>query len=127
MNEQEIRVIVRDEMMKNYKDGDPKVPPHQHNGNDNLKLSVSNITEYLPFKKLGVGTSVDLVQTNLFFGGQYSYPLPVISGDLGAENIPFAGGDAPDGTIFIYKEAAAWQLWIMLFGTWHGVDLPLTP
>ena len=38
MNEQEVRKIVQDEMMKNYFSGSPVVPPHTHNGINNLQI-----------------------------------------------------------------------------------------
>jgi len=41
--EENIRQIVQDEISKNYRSGAPLVPPHQHNGNDNLKISQTNI------------------------------------------------------------------------------------
>lgn len=43
MDEQQIRKIVKDEMEQNYRSGSPRIPPHQHNGNDNLKISSGNI------------------------------------------------------------------------------------
>src|SRR6185312_8706369 len=43
MDEQKVRKIVKDEMEKNYRSGTPKVPPHRHNGVDNLKISNTNI------------------------------------------------------------------------------------
>jgi hypothetical protein len=42
--EQQLRNLIKDEMNNNYRSGNPQVPPHQHNGNDNLKISQSNIT-----------------------------------------------------------------------------------
>ncbi len=40
---EDIQKIVRDEMMKNYRSGAPKVPPHVHNGVDSLKINQSNL------------------------------------------------------------------------------------
>lgn len=37
-DEKKIRKIVKEEMMKNYKSGTPFIPPHKHNGNDNLRI-----------------------------------------------------------------------------------------
>jgi hypothetical protein len=43
MNEEQIRQIVREEMVRNYRSGAPLIPPHTHNGNDNLRIPQSNI------------------------------------------------------------------------------------
>jgi hypothetical protein len=43
MNEQQIRQIVRDEVEKNYRSGAPLVPPHTHDGVNNLKIKQSDI------------------------------------------------------------------------------------
>lgn len=43
MDEQKIRKIIQDELQKNYRSGAPLVPPHQHNGVDNLKISQTNV------------------------------------------------------------------------------------
>ena len=43
MNEQDIRRIVQDEMSRNYRSGNPLVPPHQHNRVDNLPISQVNV------------------------------------------------------------------------------------
>lgn len=51
------------------------------------------------------------------------FPIPIISGDIG-ESLPFDGGEAPDGTMIIYKGPDFYQLFVMIFGTWRGVSLP---
>lgn len=43
MTEQKIRAIVQDELNNNYRSGAPMVPPHHHNGNDNLKVNQIDI------------------------------------------------------------------------------------
>ncbi len=43
MNEQLVRQIARDEIKKNDKSGSPVIPPHKHNGNDNLRIRQSDI------------------------------------------------------------------------------------
>lgn len=139
MNEEQIRSIVQDEIMKNYNSGSPIIPPHSHNSTDNLQVDYSDIAGTSLFAQLPVAQKEkaqnriiivpSIENGTLGIGpGASIYPLPVISGDLGAEDLPFTGdGTAPDGTLFLYKRATAWQLWICLFGSWHGVDLPLTP
>lgn len=39
MNEEQIRAIVQEEMMKNYNSGSPFIPPHSHNDTDNLSIN----------------------------------------------------------------------------------------
>ena len=43
MTETQVRKIVQDEMMNNYRSGTPIISPHQHNGNDNLQINQENI------------------------------------------------------------------------------------
>lgn len=43
MKEQDIRKIVRDEIIANSRTGSPITNPHQHNGVDNLKINQANI------------------------------------------------------------------------------------
>jgi len=49
MNEQETRDLIRkvltEEFDKNYNSGNPRIPPHTHNGVDNLKIRASNIVD----------------------------------------------------------------------------------
>ena len=55
MNEQDVRKIVQDENQKNYRSGSPMIPPHTHNGNDNLQIQESNLVHN---NKYGVSFSV---------------------------------------------------------------------
>ena len=43
MNEEQVKKIVQQEMANNHTSGSPQVPPHQHNGVDNLKVNQANI------------------------------------------------------------------------------------
>lgn len=125
LTEEDVIRIVNQQIYQNSNSGAPNVPPHNHDGTNNLAITVGDLDGYNSVPGLEVG-KVALINNLPFFGSLFSYPLPVISGDLGASDVPFPGGEAPDGTMIIYKRATAWQLWIMLFSTWHGVDLPLT-
>ncbi len=40
--ESKIREIIREEFIKNYFNGAPKIPPHTHNGIDNLPINASD-------------------------------------------------------------------------------------
>jgi len=43
LTEDEVRKIIRDEMDKNYMAGSPDIPPHSHNGTDNLNISPADL------------------------------------------------------------------------------------
>ena len=43
LNEQQIRQIVQEEIVKNFRSGTPIIPPHTHNGNDNLQISQHDV------------------------------------------------------------------------------------
>lgn len=48
-DELKIRSIVKDEILKNYQSGTPIIPPHKHNGTDNLRVSQSDIISNTKF------------------------------------------------------------------------------
>jgi hypothetical protein len=66
LTEQQVRGIVKDEMMRNYRSGSPLVPPHTHNGTDNLKINEDNI---LP------GTSFN---GSIEFDSVATYTIPIV-------------------------------------------------
>lgn len=43
MTKEDIQNMMRDEFNRNYNSGNPRIPPHTHNGVDNLKIPASNI------------------------------------------------------------------------------------
>ncbi len=133
----DIAMQVYEEMASKY--DVVNVPFHNHNNINSPILPATSVEGFvpLPANTGGVLSSGLLQQRQAYFyqknEGLQSvvssipiYPLPIISGDITPENFQFAGGDAPDGTLLIYKEAAAWQLWIRLFGVWKGVNLTLS-
>lgn len=50
LTEQQVRAIIRDEMAINFRSGSPSVPPHTHDGNNNLNVSQSDI---IPSTRVG--------------------------------------------------------------------------
>jgi hypothetical protein len=66
LTEQQVRGIVKNEMMRNYRSGSPLVPPHTHNETDNLKINEDNI---LP------GTSFN---GSIEFDSVATYTIPII-------------------------------------------------
>ena len=63
--------MIFDTENKNYYSGNPKVPPHTHNGVDNLKISASNITGtvgQLPVGSLYFSTNLTNPATTLGYG-----------------------------------------------------------
>lgn len=130
MNEEQVRNIVREEIQKNYRDGSPSIPPHSHNGVDNLKIQIPDLDGANLFAKTGAGMYANLHQN--IYGESATIPLPIIAGrGVGADG-SFNGGNAPDGTIFFFIGAGGKQLWVAFNSdptqvtTWYGVNLPLT-
>jgi hypothetical protein len=71
--EQQLRNLIKDEMNNNYRSGNPQVPPHQHNGNDNLKINQQNIVQ-----NVKVSGSVTFSQSGIYeFGGLTFNPTAV--------------------------------------------------
>lgn len=48
MKEEDVRKIVKEEMSRNYRFGSPDVPPHQHDGVDNLPVNQPSINPGIP-------------------------------------------------------------------------------
>ncbi len=80
LTEQQIRKIVQEELVKNYKSGNPQIPPHNHDGNNNLKISQRNI---IPLTK-GNGT-IDMATSGV-------YKLKLGNYGLVPSSITFYGG-----------------------------------
>ena len=125
MNEDQIRQIVKDEMQKNYQSGNPQVPPHAHDGVGNLKISQSNIKEFLSLGNLsnGVIAKNSVTGTNFtqdFQGNPNVYIVPLIIGGLHSS---FNGGNAPDGTLLVDATGGAVHLNVCIQNVWHSVVL----
>lgn len=79
MNEQEIRRIARDEILKNFNSGTPRVPPHNHNESDNLRISQSDIipaTVYDGTINMSQGTIAGSYPTQTITWASYLIPAP---------------------------------------------------
>lgn len=49
LDEQKIRKIVKDEMDKNYNSGNPRIPPHTHDGNNALQINQKDVIASVAF------------------------------------------------------------------------------
>lgn len=126
-----------------------QTPLHRHNGSDSPVLQPTAVNGFNPLP--GVESGI-LASENITGGRQYyfnagdfatsailpanfnggtpvvpAFPLVIISGDVGEEELPFLGGNAPEGTAIVYKLGSSAQLWVMIFGVWYGVNLSVTP
>ncbi len=61
MDEQKIRQIVKDEMNRNYMSGDPKIPPHTHDGVTNFKIKRSDAVN-----PIGVMGKIDFISNDTY-------------------------------------------------------------
>ncbi len=43
MDKEQILQFIEEKLQENYRSGNPQIPPHQHNGIDNLQINASNI------------------------------------------------------------------------------------
>lgn len=143
MNEEQIRRIVKEEMAKNYSSGSPEVPPHQHNGIDNLQVSAVDIKGFEPtpsgnnsyqnrfmsYRALGFANLK--VLKNPSFELEENIPV-ILSNNVILDNTSglaggFQGGYAPEGTIVFFQTPLTfYQLWARIGGAWRGIDLTLT-
>ena len=151
LTEQKVREIVQDEMRRNYMSGSPDVPPHSHNGTDNLNISTSDIEGFTPvpttgrylnrvtgINENGVGVLGNSTLNGLVGGdnthiSQYlldarvmQYPVPVIVGNGVGTQGSFNGGYAPEGTLVFFANGSTLSgLYIRFDGEWKGVNFNL--
>lgn len=116
-----------------------QTPRHQHTGVDAPAINSGDVNGFNNLSSQGngvlspsnIGDRIVLWnQASLNVGGIQqplgnqaiftTFPLVIVNGDLGEESLDFQGGEAPDGTLIFYKTGDTWQLWVRLFGTWHG-------
>lgn len=137
MDEQRIRDIIKEELAKNYNSGSPDVPPHVHNGTDNLRVQPQDLQGFgvLPTTKNGVLNPVRLKGTFLYGnnsdkGGVFTCPIPILVNE-GPDG--FAEGDAPTGAMLVFDQLTMTNpiLWIKVGNDdyngrqWAGVELIL--
>lgn len=133
MNEQQIRAIVQDEILKNYRAGSPIIPPHSHNRTDGLQVNPVDLQGFQVLPKTGNGVlSPKNMGGNLLVGpnqdpsGVFVCPLPIIATDING----FSAGDAPTGTALVFDSVIFPNpiLYIKTGdapGEWSGVELIL--
>lgn len=130
MNEEQVRQIVKDEMSKNYMSGSPDIPPHSHNGTDNLSLFMRDILGVNLITPMEFYSNINSNPRQGLSNTEYNYnlPVPVIkAGGVGPTG-QFLGGNAAEGTIVgFYNPVGTYQIWIFMNGDWHGTDLTLVP
>lgn len=143
MNEDQVKAVVQKEINKNNSSGAPFVPPHLHDGINNLQIPSSNIGGFVPLPSSNKpyanpfnGTlyygfaSPKILQSPAFEmqGNQNAlYPLPIVFSNAATG---FQGGYAPEGTITLFIDPTVIgqaQLWSLINGQWYGVDLSTTP
>lgn len=150
MDEAKIRSIVQDEISKNYRNGDPQVAPHSHNGNDGLSVGISNLLGVTPLRQMKgnfpvpdaqdssgtgrfeLGFLAQLTPADLTSPAQYlANPevevltaIPVVQGNgVGAQS-SFNGGNAPNGTMVLFANGPTLSiLYIRLNGEWYAINV----
>lgn len=161
MNEEQVRSIVQDEINKNqnqnYNSGSPSIPPHVHDGNDNLNInpldligwdsipstnrkyltpsgtyiygfaSPNQLTQGISGTNQYIGNFVN--DAGLTNGTLATYPIPLVIGNGVGNAGSFNGGYAPDGTLiaFITGDPTTSFLYLRWDGQWFGVQLSATP
>jgi len=147
LTEQQIRDIVNEEVRKNYYAGSPAIPPHSHNGTDNLNIDphdlvgftniptstqkyLNNLTGQMEY---GFGSPQQLVGGDSTHMSQYlnnvttaQYPIPIVVGNGAGPQGSFEGGYAPEGTLVLFAGITNPILYIRWDGQWRGVALTLT-
>jgi hypothetical protein len=147
LTEQQIRQIVKDEMNKNYSSGNPLVPPHTHNGTDNLNINPVDLVGWTPIpttpqtytneltglQEFGFGSPQQLEGGSVFGSNQFlnnstiaQYPIPIVTGFGVGVTGAFNGGYAPEGTLVYFNNSTLNGLYIRIEGIWRGVNLNLT-
>lgn len=114
-----------------------KIPAHEHNGSDTVKVPVSSIKEAIPITGSAGGVFNSAILGNQTINRLYNsntsnpsfvYSLPsnVIYGFGVGVDSAFNGGLAEEGTMIVFSNGALSTLWFMLDGTWRGVSLNLS-
>ncbi len=147
LTEQQIRAIVKDEMMKNYMSGNPITPPHSHNGTDGLNIDPADLIGFTPIpttaqtytneetqlQEYGFGSPQQLASGDPAYPPQsvantkiIQYPIPIVIGNAGSSNQAFEGGWAPEGTLVAFVGTVNKALFVRFDGQWLGAPLSVT-
>lgn len=86
VTKQDVAQMIQQFFDANYKTGNPRVPPHQHNGVDNLQINATNILDLPKTAPGGVNTSVQF-NNNGAFGGDTFFVYDSVDNILGIPNI----------------------------------------
>lgn len=101
MNKDQITQLIQEMIQKhfdgNYLSGIPKIPPHTHNGIDNLKISAANIVGLTSSQAFPVG-AVYINVTNVNPATELGYGTWTALGS-GQVLVGYASGDPDFGTI----------------------------
>lgn len=79
LTRQEILDLINSEFERNYRSGAPKIPPHQHNGVDNLQINGSDILN-LPASSPGGDNEEVQFNNNGAFGGDPQFTFTPATG-----------------------------------------------
>ena len=140
MDEARIKILIDQGIqayMNNKQFNYSKIPNHEHNGVDTVKVPISSIKESIPITGstggvfnqaiLGNQTINRIYNSNTSNPSSvYSLPSNVIYGFGVGVDSAFNGGLAEEGTMVVFSNGAFSTLWFMLDGTWRGVSLDLS-
>lgn len=140
MDEKQIRQIVQEEInqymiVKQYNIS--KIPGHEHNGVDTVKLPTSSMVDAISVTGTVGGVldplildtqTVNRISTTNTKNPPSFFELapPVIYGFGVGVHSAFNGGLAEERTMIVFSNGGVSTLWFMLDGTWRGVNLNLS-
>lgn len=96
-DQQIVEQMIQTHFNANYISGVPKIPPHTHNGIDNLKIPAANITGLTIFQAFPIG-GVYINVTNVNPATELGYGTWIALGS-GQMLVGYASGDPDFGTI----------------------------
>ncbi len=95
----QIKQIIKQEMQENYTSGVPRIPPHQHDGVDNLRINASDLLGSVG-NPGGDNTDVQFNDGGVFGGDSgltYDKTATSIDGTVGILTVNVINSDATDG------------------------------
>lgn len=140
MDEAKIKTLVQQEIqayMNNKQFNYSKIPNHEHNGIDGIKIPISSIKDSVPINGSNGGvfdpSVLDTQTVNREYFSRtsnpntvFTLPINIIYGFGVGVHSQFNGGTAEEGTMVAFSNGALSTLWVMLDGTWRGVSLNLS-
>ena len=140
MDEAKIRKIFQEEIQKYMVQKQysiSRIPSHEHNGTDTIKIPLSSIKESAQIPATGGSVFDPTILAGQYINNEPTSGLPtyktitvvpqtIIQGFGVGVASAFNGGNAPDGTMVVFANSTSFaQLYIMVNGTWRGVALDL--